>query len=77
MHTPANHMMTMTQIPVQMKKMMIVRCIYKVLLTLNRTFSPYSSIYRTDSGLILRNEFLQSGTSTPGLAEVARQMSKV
>ena len=39
--------------------------------------SPYSSIYRTDSGLIPRNEFPQSGTSTPGLTEVARQMSKV
>ena len=39
--------------------------------------SPYSSIYRTDSGLIPGNEFPQSGTSTPGLTEVARQMSKV
>ena len=39
MHTPANHMITMTQIPVQMKKMMIVRVIYKVLLTLNRTLA--------------------------------------
>ena len=39
--------------------------------------SPYSSIYRTDSGLIPSNEFPQSGTSTPGLTEVARQMSKV
>ena len=42
-----------------------------------QNFSPYSSIYRTDSGLIPRNEFPQSGTSTPGLTEVARQMSKV
>ena len=42
-----------------------------------QNISPYSSIYRTDSGLILRNEFPQSGTSTPGLTEVARQMSKV
>ena len=34
--------------------------------------SPYSSIHRTESGLILRNEFPQSGTSTPGLKEIAR-----
>ena len=38
---------------------------------------PYSSIHRTDSGLIQRNEFPQSGTSTPGLTEVARQISNV
>ena len=38
MHTPANHMMTMTQIPVQ-KKMMRVRVIYKVLLTQNRALA--------------------------------------
>ena len=42
-----------------------------------QNISPYSSIHRTDSGLIPRNEFPQSGTSTPGLTEVARQMSKV
>ena len=42
-----------------------------------QNISPYSSIYRTDSGLIPRNESPQSGTSTPGLTEVARQMSKV
>ena len=41
-----------------------------------QNISPYSSIYSTDSGLIPRNEFPQSGTSTPGLTEVARQMSK-
>ena len=39
MHTPANHMMTMTQIPVLMKKMMRVRVIYKILLKLNRTLA--------------------------------------
>ena len=42
-----------------------------------QNLSPYPSIHRTDSGLIPRNEFPQSGTSTPGLTEVARQMSKV
>ena len=42
-----------------------------------QNINPYSSIHRTDSGLIPRNEFLQSGTSTPALTEVARQMSKV
>ena len=42
-----------------------------------QNFSPYSSIHRTDSGLIPRNEFPQSGTSNPGLTDVARQMSKV
>ena len=42
-----------------------------------QNISPYSSIHRTDSGLIPRNEFPQSGTSTQGLTEVARQMSKV
>ena len=41
-----------------------------------QNISPYSSIYRTDSGLIPRNEFPQSGTSTPGLTEVARQMAR-
>ena len=39
--------------------------------------NPYSTIHRTDSGLIPRNEFPQSGTSTSGLTEAARQMSKV
>ena len=42
-----------------------------------QNIGPYPSIYRTDSNLIPRNEFPQSGTSTPGLTEVARQMSKV
>ena len=42
-----------------------------------QNIGPYSSIYRTDSNLIPRNEFPQSGTSTRGLTEVARQMSKV
>ena len=42
-----------------------------------QNISPYSSIHRTDSGLIPRNEFPQSGTSTQGLTDVARQMSKV
>ena len=42
-----------------------------------QNISPYSSIHGTDSGLIPRNEFRQSGTSTLGLTEVARQMSKV
>ena len=42
-----------------------------------QNISPYSSIHRTYSGLIPRNEFPQSGTSTQGLTEVARQMSKV
>ena len=39
--------------------------------------NSYSSIHRTDSGIIPRNEFQQSGTSTPRLTEVARQMYKV
>ena len=39
MHTPTNHMRTMTQIPVQMKRRTRVRVIYKVLLTLNRTLA--------------------------------------
>ena len=42
-----------------------------------QNISPYSAFYRTESGLIPRNEFPQSETSTPGLTEVARQMSKV
>ena len=44
---------------------------------MKQNVSPYSSIHRTDSGLIPSNEFQQLETSTPGLTEVARQMSKV
>ena len=65
MYTHVNHMITMTQIPVETEGYLQSN------INTKQSISPHSSIHRTDSDLP-RNDFPQSGTNTSGLAEVAR-----